>query len=89
MALGARRGDVVGMVARMGLRLVGIGLAAGLLASLAVSRVIANLIWGISPHDPLTLTVVVTTMVTVSALACYFPARRATRVDPMEALRIQ
>jgi putative ABC transport system permease protein len=89
MALGARRADIVAMVARMGLRLVGLGLAVGLIASLAISRVIATLVWGISPHDPLTLAIVITTMATVSALACYFPARRATRVDPMEALRIQ
>ncbi len=86
MALGAGRGDVLRMVATMGLRLVALGVAIGLVATLGVTRIVASQIWGVSPHDPLTLTIVVSMMALVAIAACYFPARRATRVDPMIAL---
>jgi predicted permease len=89
MALGAGGGDVLRMVARMGLRLVAIGVVIGLAASLVVTRIAASQIWGVSPHDPLTLSIVVTVMVAVGFAACYVPARRATRVDPMIALRCE
>jgi putative ABC transport system permease protein len=89
MALGAGRVDVLRMVASMGLRLVAIGVTIGLLASLVVTRIISSQIWGVSPHDPLTLTTVVSVMAGVGLAACYFPARRATRVDPMVALRCE
>ncbi len=89
MALGAGRADVLRMVASMGLRLVAIGVAIGLPASLGVTRIISSQIWGVSPHDPLTLTIVVSVMASVGLAACYFPARRATRVDPMVALRYE
>jgi predicted permease len=89
MALGADRGDVLRMVARMGARLVAIGVAIGLAASLGVTRVIASQIWGISPHDPLTIAGVVAVMALAAATACYVPARRAMRVDPMVALRYE
>jgi putative ABC transport system permease protein len=89
MALGAARADVLRMVAFMGLRLVAIGVAIGLAASLAVTRIIASQIWGISPYDPLTLSLVVSVMAVVGLAACYVPARRATRVDPMVALRCE
>jgi ABC-type antimicrobial peptide transport system permease subunit len=61
--------------------------AIGLGASVAVTRVIAHQIWGVSPHDPLTIASVVVVMVTAATAACYVPARRALRVDPMLALR--
>lgn len=89
MALGARRVDVLRMVVQMGLRLIVLGVAIGLLASFGVTRVIARQLWGVSPHDPLTLIGVVTMMAFVGLAACYFPARRATRVDPMVALRYE
>lgn len=89
MALGARRFDVLRMVVQMGLRLIALGVAIGLLASFGVTRVIARQLWGISPHDPLTLIGVATMMAFVGLAACYFPARRATRVDPMVALRYE
>jgi ABC-type antimicrobial peptide transport system permease subunit len=61
----------------------------GLLASLGVSRVIASQLSGVSPRDPLTLCAVVGVLLVVGCAACYFPARRATRVDPMAALRYE
>ena len=89
MALGAGRMDVIRMVAVMGLRLIGIGAALGLLASFGATRIIANQLSGVSPHDPLTLVGVVTVMAWVGAAACYFPAQRASRVDPNVALRVE
>jgi putative ABC transport system permease protein len=89
MALGAGRADVLGMVLRMGLRLIGLGVAVGLLVSLGVTRVIANQLWGVSPHDPVTLGGVIGVVAVVGLAACWFPARRATRVDPMVALRYE
>ena len=67
--------------------LVGSGIVAGLVLSIAVSRVLANQLWGVSAHDPLTLAAVVGVVLLAGLAACYFPARRATRIDPMIALR--
>ena len=89
MALGAERAHVLRMVLGMGSRLVGLGLAIGLLASLAATRVLSSQLWGVAPHDPLTLAVVITVVATAGAAACLVPARRATRVDPMIALRYE
>ncbi|MGH3118275.1 MAG: FtsX-like permease family protein, partial [Gaiellales bacterium] len=89
MALGARRVDVLGMIVRMGLRLVASGVAIGLFASVAATRVLANQLWNISPRDPITLAAAVGVMTLAGLAACYFPARRATRVDPMVALRYE
>ena len=89
MALGAGSADVLRMVMWMGLRLVAFGVGAGLLASWGATRVIANELSGVSPHDPVTLASVVGVMLVVGCAACYFPARRATRVDPMVALRYE
>jgi putative ABC transport system permease protein len=89
MALGAEPTQVLGMVLLMGARLVLFGAAAGLLASFAATRILASQLWGVSPHDPLTLTGVVAVIAVAGMLACYLPARRATRTDPMLALRSQ
>jgi putative ABC transport system permease protein len=89
MALGASRGDVVWMVLRMGLKLVGLGVGIGLLASFIVTRMIANLLWSVSPRDPVTLVAVVVVVALAGLAACYFPARRATKVDPLIALRYE
>ncbi len=87
MALGAGRRDVLKMVSAMGLRLIAIGAAIGLVASFAATRLIASQLTGVSPHDPLTLGAVVLLMGVVGAAACYFPAQKASRVDPLVALR--
>ncbi len=89
MALGAGHADVVWMVLRRGLQLVGLGMGVGLLASFAMARVIANQLWEVSPRDPLTLGAAVIVVALAGLAACYFPARRATRVDPLVALRVE
>ncbi len=89
MALGANRRDVLGLVLRMGLRLIAFGLGAGLLASLAVTRVLASQLWGVSPRDPATLIAVAAVVTLAGLAACSFPAQRATKVDPVVALRYQ
>jgi putative ABC transport system permease protein len=89
MALGAGRGQVLAMVLRMGLRLLGTGVVLGLAGSAAVSRVIASQLWGVSPHDPVTMALVAAVVAGAGLAACWFPARRATRVDPLVALRYE
>jgi putative ABC transport system permease protein len=89
MALGANRGDVLWMVLRMGFRLIGTGLAAGLGASFVMTRMIAAQLWGISPHDPATLIGVIVFLVMAGLMACYVPARKATTVDPIVALKAE
>lgn len=89
MALGARRADVLGMIIRMGLRLVALGVAIGLLASVAATRVLTTQLSGISPRDPIALVSAVAVLTLAGLAACYFPSRRATRVDPIVALRYE
>ena len=89
MALGASRGDVLSMVLRMGMRLLALGVLLGLLASFGVTRVIATQLWGVSPRDPLTLIAVITVVAAAGIAACYFPAVRATQVDPLVALPVR
>jgi putative ABC transport system permease protein len=89
MALGAGRVDVLRMVLQMGGRLIGLGAVAGVAFSFAVTRLLASQLWGVSPHDPITLAGVVLVVSLAGLAACYFPARKATRVDPMVALRHQ
>ncbi len=90
MALGAERGEVLRSVIRAGLRLVTAGVAIGLIVGLVLGRAIeAELSRGVRPYDPLTLTGTTLLLVTTGALACWIPARRAARVDPMVALRYE
>ena len=89
MALGARRPQVVRMIVLQGLRPTVAGLILGLAASLAVGRLLANLVYGVGTSDPATLAVVATVLVAVATLAAFLPARRAARVDPITALRTE
>jgi putative ABC transport system permease protein len=87
MALGAMRGDVLRMVLGRGLRMAAIGIMAGTLGALVVTRVLSNFLFGVTEHDPVTFAVVAGISVLVAVAACAIPALRATRVDPMVALR--
>jgi putative ABC transport system permease protein len=89
MALGAQTGAVLRMVIGRGLRLVAIGVAIGLIGSLAMTRVMANLLFGVSATDPLTFAGVALSLIIVAFLACWIPARRAAKVHPMIALRTE
>jgi putative ABC transport system permease protein len=89
MALGAQPADVRSLVVSQALRLGAMGLAAGLVGAFAAARVIASLLFGVSPTDPVTFAAVSAALLAVLAAAAYLPARRATRVDPMVALRTE
>lgn len=89
VALGAQSGDVLGMVAKTGLRLALIGVAAGALLALGVTRAIASVLYDVKPWDPMTYAAVGVALTTVALLACFIPARRATKVDPITALRYE
>ena len=87
MALGAQRGDILRLVVGHGLLLVAAGIAVGLAASLGLSRLMTNLLFGISSTDPATFIAVPLILGTMAVLASYIPAFRATRLDPSVALR--
>jgi putative ABC transport system permease protein len=89
MALGAERTTILGMVLRQGTSLALLGVGIGLLVAFAIGRVIASMLFETSPGDPPTFSLVPVVLFGVAALACYLPARRATRVDPMVALRCE
>lgn len=89
MALGAQSGDVMKMVFGQGLLIAGIGVAVGLLAASAAVRMMEGFIFGVSAYDPLTFAGVAVLLALVALLACYIPARRAAKVDPMVALRYE
>jgi putative ABC transport system permease protein len=89
LALGAQRAAVFRLILRRGMSLVGIGLGVGLAAALVFGRLLANLLYGVGARDPLTLSIVVLVLAAAALLACFLPARRATQVDPMIALRAE
>jgi len=89
VALGARSSDVLGMILGQGLRTISIGVAIGLAGSLILTRAIASFLFGVTATDPLTFVAVVLLLVGATLLACYIPARRATRIEPMSALRYE
>jgi predicted permease len=87
IALGAQRGNIVGLVVRRGMQLAGIGICAGVLGAVSLTRVMSSLLFGTTATDPLTFSSVTLILLLIALLATYIPARRATRVDPMVALR--
>jgi predicted permease len=89
VALGARSHDVLTMILRQGMRTIVIGIAIGLAGSLALTRTLSSLLFGITATDPLTFAAVIALLIGTALVACYIPARRATKVDPMVALRYE
>src|SRR5262249_47809659 len=89
VALGAQENDVLAMVLRQGMKLTTIGILVGLVGALAVTRLLRSLLFGVNPIDPMVFTVVPLLLLAVALLACYVPALRATKVDPMVALRYE
>jgi putative ABC transport system permease protein len=89
VALGARREDVLVLVVGEGMRLVALGMGIGLPGALALTRLLRSLLFGVKPSDPVTLLAVSVGLALVAALACYLPARRATKIDPMVTLRCE
>jgi ABC-type antimicrobial peptide transport system permease subunit len=89
MAMGASQNVILRMILRHGVVMVGVGVLAGIIFAIAIARLVGNFIVGVSPYDPLTYLGVSALLGLVALLACYIPARRATRVDPMIALRYE
>ena len=89
MALGAQRRDVLELIVKKGMALAIVGAAIGLVASLALTRLMRSLLFEVTPTDWLTFVIVSVVLLAVALLACYIPARRATKVDPLVALRYE
>jgi ABC-type antimicrobial peptide transport system permease subunit len=87
MAMGASRGQVLGMILGQGMRLAAVGLVVGVAASFLLTRLLRTQLFNVRPSDPATVAGVVMFIAAVALLACYIPASRATRVDPMVVLR--
>jgi ABC-type antimicrobial peptide transport system permease subunit len=89
MALGAKRSDVLGLVVARGFRLTLVGVAIGIAAAFPLTRFLGSVLYGVKPTDPLTFIAVSLLLTGVAIIASYIPARRATKVDPMAALRYE
>ena len=89
MALGAQSGDVMRLIVGEGARMALLGVAAGIAGAFGLTRLMANQLFGVTAHDPLTFAAVAALLILVALVACYLPARRAVRVDPGVALRCE
>ena len=89
MALGAQRRNIVALVVRQGAALVVAGTVAGLLAAAAASRILESFVFGVTTHDQVAFVGAPLSLAAIALLACWLPARRATRIDPMETLRAE
>jgi putative ABC transport system permease protein len=89
MSLGASRRDVLLLIVRQGMRLALIGSVTGIVGALLLSRLMSKLLYGVQPTDPVTFVAVAIGLAVVAILACYIPARRAMRINPMTALRYE
>jgi ABC-type antimicrobial peptide transport system permease subunit len=89
MAIGAQASDVHAMIFKRGLLVAGAGIVVGVVAALLITRLFQNLLYGISASDPLTFLLIAALLALVAAAACFVPARRATKVDPLTALRAE
>ena len=89
MALGAHPKDILVWVAKLGLKLVAIGIVVGIALAIGLTRLISAVLFGVTPTDPATYVIVALVLTGIVFLACYIPARRATKVDPMVALRYE
>jgi putative ABC transport system permease protein len=87
LALGAQVSDVLKMILGQGMAVIGVGLVVGLAAAFALMRLLRSLLFGVGENDPLTFAAITVVLVFVALIACYIPARRATKVDPLVALR--
>ena len=87
LALGADRRDILRLVLGHGLKMAVAGVVAGLIAAFALTRLMSTMLFGVGPTDPATFAIIVLVLMVVALLACYLPARRATKVDPLSALR--
>jgi putative ABC transport system permease protein len=89
MALGAQRSDVFGLILRQGVRMISLGLFIGLAGASALTRLLSGMLYAVKPGDPLTFALVSAFLVAIALLACWLPARSATRVDPVVSLRYE
>ena len=89
MALGAQRRTVMRMVFLRGLAIIAVGIIIGEMASLVLTRFLRSQVWGVTNRDPITFAAVLAVLITIGLLACFLPAHRATKVDPLVALRYE
>ena len=89
MALGAQRREILGLVVGQGMRPIVAGIGAGIVGAIGVTRFLAKLLFGVAPLDPVTFGLVIVLLMAVGLIACWIPARRATQVDPLTALRAE